>query len=463
MNNHGITRRGLLVGAGAGLAAGVPLGWLGLKGFQALDHGGPAVASSTRPPEYGMPGRYPGRVIEVRARDAVNPKNEINGAAVHRLVGRGLCELTGAGHPEDAWRSFFEPGDVVGIKVNPVGRKRTPRETGSHRPETGSISSFEVVLEVVAGLKSAGVPAKNIIVFERYADEFRQTGYEALMRTRPMDGVHWYAASSGYSDHQLSLDGDAGGDRHVVGYDRDVFVSMGFAAPQHSARDERRFRSHLSLVVSQMVNKFITIPCLKDHRSAGVTLALKNMSHGMNNNVARSHVGTLYRPGGLTSTPNQCGTFIPTAVAQEPIRKKATLHILDGLIGVYEGGPGSWNATWATWRRQSLLFATDPVAMDVVGWDIIDTKRAQEGWLPVSRMGNVQGVPAVSLSPRLAAQAALGTPEAAALALARHQERLGHLHGGEFDRRQPEHIFLAGLLGLGRWDAREIEHRAVWV
>src|SRR5213078_3263313 len=141
---------------------------------------------------------------------------------------------------------------------------------------------------------------------------------------------------------------------------------------------DRRFRSHLSNIVTRMVNKIITIPCLKDHRSAGVTLSIKNMSHGMNNNVARSHLAGLYRLGNHTSGPNQCNTFIPAAVLQPALRQKATLHILDGLIGVYEGGPGAWNRTWATWRHKGLFFATDPVALDLVGWDVIDAKRARE-------------------------------------------------------------------------------------
>src|SRR5207244_55036 len=122
------------------------------------------------------------------------------------------------------------------------------------------------------------------------------------------------------------------------------------------------------------VNKIITIPVLKDHRTGGVTLTLKNLSHGMNNNVCRSHIGHTYeRRDGSKTFANQCGTFIPLAAGQQPLREKAVLHIMDGLIGVYEGGPGSWNYTWGTWRRDSLFFATDPVALDHVGWDIIDT------------------------------------------------------------------------------------------
>jgi hypothetical protein len=374
------------------------------------------------------------------------------------MMARGMCDLTGANHPDEAWRRFFQRDDVVGIKVNPVGR-------GSHRRGTvESISSPAVLLEVVANLKNVGIPARNIIVFERYAAEFREAGYESVMRTRPMDGVHWYASAHAYDESQLSIDGQnpsQNRDPHVVGYDPDVFVSMGFASPHHSSRDDRRFRSHLSAIVTRMVNKIITIPCLKDHRSAGVTLALKNMSHGMNNNVARSHISGIYRLDGSQSGPNQCNTFIPTAVAQDPLRKKAALHIMDGLIGVYEGGPGAWNRTWATWRRQSMFFATDPVAMDHVGWDIIDAKRALEGWQPVARMGLLHRTPGVTLSPRLAALAAMGTPETGVLAAAEHHSVPNGQGSEVFDRRQPEHVVLAGLLGLGRFDARQIEHRVV--
>jgi uncharacterized protein (DUF362 family) len=208
-----------------------------------------------------------------------------------------------------------------------------------------------------------------------------------------------------------------------------------------------------------MVNKIITLPVLKDHRSAGVTLALKNMSHGFNNNVARSHLTNMERLNGAIASPNQCDTFIPTAAGQMAIRQKATLHILDGLIGVYEGGPGCWNKTWGTWRRKSLFFATDPVALDHVGWDIIDAKRAEEGWQPVAQMGQLQQVPAVALSGRLAALAARGVPHN--LATAAVSQHAPGIQIEQFDRRQPEHIPLAGLHGLGVFDARGIEHRVI--
>ena len=209
-----------------------------------------------------------------------------------------------------------------------------------------------------------------------------------------------------------------------------------------------------------MINKMITIPNLKDHKSAGVTIALKNMSHGMNNNVARSHIGAVYRRDGAVSGPNQCNTFIPTAINQRPLLEKATLHICDGLIGVYEGGPGNWNRSWGYWLRKSMFFATDPVALDHVGWDIIDRKRAELGWLPVGQMGRVQGQPSVRVTPNQAV-VALTTPPWGTAAVLLEQQRLQRMASEPFDRRQPEHVMLAGLLGLGRFDARDIEHRVV--
>src|SRR5205823_1787690 len=177
---------------------------------------------------------------------------------------------------------------------------------------------------------------------------------------------------------------------------------------------------------------------------------------------ARSHVRDIYLRDGTTSFPNQCNTFIPTAVNQAPLKEKATLHIMDGLIGVYEGGPGSWNRTWATWRHKSLFFATDPVAMDRVGWDIIDAKRLREGWPTVAQMG----LHTLATGRRTAAGILpLGSPQVpAAMVLAAAADNwVGGQASESFDRRQPEHVVLAGTIGLGVFDSSRIDHRTVMI
>jgi hypothetical protein len=315
-------------------------------------------------------------------------------------------------------------------------------------------------------LKSAGVRASDIIVFERYANEFVEAGYEKLMREPPMAGTRWFASSAGYSSGQVEITGLDGPrsafppelTRHVIGYDPLVFTEMDFDAPEHDAKDDRRFRSHLSAIVTRMVEKIINVPCLKDHRSAGITGALKNMSHGMNNNVARSHVPG-YRPSGSKHDNNRCDIFIPRAVNQKPLKEKAALHILDGLIGVYEGGPGSWNRTWGTWHHRGIFFATDPVAMDRVCWRILDAKRREVGLPAVADMGLQHHD---NLKVKLATELA-GCAPAGPLERLNVQQCKLVIEAGRatevFRLRQPEHIAIAGQMGLGTFDWDSIHHR----
>ena len=121
----------------------------------------------------GAPGLYPGRVVEVK-NPAMIRQGVRNHPAIKATLDKGLKELTGAPHAVDAWKTFFEPGDVVGIKVVPNGQPY------AH-------SSFELVLEVIEGLKSAGVKTKDIFVYDRYRGEFMGAGYHKIL---PSD-IRW--------------------------------------------------------------------------------------------------------------------------------------------------------------------------------------------------------------------------------------------------------------------------------
>jgi hypothetical protein len=211
----------------------------------------------------------------------------------------------------------------------------------------------------------------------------------------------------------------------VAGYDRDEFVEMNLIHHGHDPKDDRNLRSHLGLLITKRVNKLVMLPVLKDHGSAGVTGALKNMSHGSVNNVARSH-----------STPdtNACNQFIPEVVSHPILRKKCVLQIMDGIRGIFQKGPFGKNPEFA-WEYNALLLATDPVAMDHVEWRIIDEKRKEKSLPPVAGTGRL------ALDP-------LGTEG--------------------FDVRQPQHIALAANLGLGIFDFKSplgrrqsIDHRVV--
>ena len=162
----------------------------------------------------GMPGPYPGRVIEVQHSGSVTD-GQRNRAAVKMMIQRGMQQLVPESETAvDAWRSFFQLGDRVGIKVVPVGMVAKPGADTSvlgpvvdlRRP--GPISSYEVVTEVVESLVAAGVRRNDILVFERFRIGFIRAGYTAMLP----EGVHWECSSAtGYDAAQLELDGQIRG------------------------------------------------------------------------------------------------------------------------------------------------------------------------------------------------------------------------------------------------------------
>jgi Domain of unknown function (DUF362) len=356
----------------------------------------------------GVPGPYQGRVVEVR-NPAMIRRGRKDRAAIKATLDRGLTALTGTDHPVEAWRTFVQPGEAVGIKVVPNGYP------GAH-------SSYELVLEVIDGLKYAGIKLKDMVVFDRYGLEFGDARYKEILPAGVANGGLTPVA---WDPGQLAIKFDTGDP--IAGYDPDEFVQLTLVGRGQDPKDDRCYRSHLGRIVTKRLDKIILLPCLKDHHAAGATGALKNMSHGLVNNVFRSH-----------SSPSSIAmvAFIPAVVNHPIIRRKCVLHIMDGIRGVWEGGPFGKNPEWL-FEYNALLFATDPVAMDHVEWDILDAQRKR------------MGVPGVGAVGRLAADPF-------------KQEG--------YDIRQPQYIAVAGHLGLGTFDYKaptgrrnSVDHRVLSV
>ncbi len=343
---------------------------------------GAQVSSKAAPSKLAMPGLYRGRVVEVE-----HPGSIVNGVfqgeAIHRMMFRGMTALTGAPDVRSAWGQLFEPGDVVGVKLNPVG---SPNVIGSR----------EVLHEIVFGLKSAGVKAQDIVVYDRYRAQFVGAGFDKWLP----EGVRWMSAAEDYERVQQGIEG----------YDPDHYVDFPVTLPEYDLSNLTARRSYAAKFITKEVNKLVNVALLKDHQSAGVTLALKNLSHGLVNNVNRSH---------STRTLNVCGAFIPAVVSMPAIRNKAVLHILDGVKALYHGGPGA--RPQFVWEHKRMWFATDPVALDRVGWRELDRKRAAVGMKPIA------------------------------------EDRADQF--STYLNRQPEHVEIAGALGLGEWNESKIDLR----
>jgi len=351
----------------------------------------PAFASSTfgksKRTKWSMPGLYPGRVISVH-----DPRSMVAGKyqrePVQEMIRRGMKELTGAPDWVAAWRTFVEPGEVVGVKLNP-----------SSIPWV--ISAPEVVQEIIAGIEAAGIPRKDIVVYDRYKTMFLKAGYDKWVP----EGVRSSWATDYVDNVQQRMDG----------YDPDHWMDMQLTLPGFSFENEHARRSYASNFVAREVDKLVNLCLLKHHQSAGITNALKNLSHGLVNNVNRSHSSPML---------NACGAFIPASVSIPVVRDKTVLHICDAVQALYHGGPVMKEAARKfVWEHKRMYFSTDPVAMDKIGWEELDRKRVAEGMKP--------------------------------LAEAPKDEFSG------FVRMQPEHVDIAGALGLGVADRGKIELREI--
>lgn len=342
-------------------------------------------SKAAAPSKLGIPGPFPGRVAAVEHSGSIVARR-YQREAVRAMLDRGMMELTGAPSPQEAWRFFFQPGDVVGLKLNPVGRPAV-------------ISSPEVVQEIINGIRSAGIPANDIVAYDRYRREFIEAGFDKWLP----EGVRWTYGSGQVDALQLDMDM----------YDPDHYVEMPLVLPRANASNPHHRRSYLARFITKDVNKLVNLCLLKHHQSAGVTIALKNLSHGLVNNVSRSH---------SSSTLNTCGTFIPNIVDHRIIRQKNVLNILDAVLAAYHGGPGGKVQKYA-WEHKTMYFATDPVALDKTGWKVIDAKRAEVGMLPI----------------------ATAKPDA----------------DSTFLNMQVEHIEIAGALGLGTFADDKINVRRV--
>ena len=285
----------------------------------------------------GMPGPYPGRVVAVKSDKSVDTSTgAANDAVVREMMAQGMRTLTGAGTTPEAWRRFFTPADVVGIKVNCGGYPHC-------------VSAYEIVAETVRQLMGIGVPVSQIYLYERFQNQLDEVNYSPHLP----GGLQIVAAERANRNTDNS------------GYDPETYLEA-------TLFGEEDTRSNMMRLVSKRLTKIINIPNMKDHGATGVTGCLKNIAYGSFSNVARTH------QRGKSHTYSVVGTL----ASIEPLRSRTVLQIMDGLRGVWHAGPFARTTKYVFYPRQ-IMFGTDPVAIDRLLLDIIENKRREQGVLSI--------------------------------------------------------------------------------
>jgi uncharacterized protein (DUF362 family) len=251
-----------------------------------------------------------GRVVQIGHAQMTKNDRPVQEIA-EQMLSRGMTEFTGKKKPEDAWASLFNANDLVGIKINCLGKPKMS-------------TTPEVVKAIIAGLKSAGVKEERIVVFDLFGSHMTMSRFRlqtSEQGVRYISNKHW-------------------------GY-------------------EEEWRNHPSGKVKftkilLKADKIISVPVIKDHALSGVTCALKNMAFGTIINPSAHHRGG-------------CNPGVPNIYNLSPIKDKVALIVCDAAFMQYDGGPQSKPS--ARLPMNTLFLTQDPVAMDTLAWEHIDTHR----------------------------------------------------------------------------------------
>lgn len=248
--------------------------------------------------------------------------HDVKKSIVTGFLDRAMMTVTGAASPAAAWRSLFNPREKVGIKLSCLPGKPLSSSPG-------------VVMAIVDGLRSAGVKAKNITIWERTRRELESAGFKP---TR--SGVHIIGTDQ-YS---------------YGGYSRDIEIS-GSVGTCFSR-------------VMEKVDALISVPVLKDHDIAGVSIGMKNF------------YGAIHNPNKFHG--NRCDPYVADLCGHRFIKDKWRLTVCDATRVQVNNGPAFFPRY--AWEYGGLLVSRDPVALDFMGWEIIEARRKELGMKPLKAL-----------------------------------------------------------------------------
>lgn len=259
----------------------------------------------------------PGKSRVAIARDAMlrDEGAGVDSSRVLSLLDRSMQAVFDRDNPLEPWKKLVQPGQKVGLKVNALGGR-------------GLSSNLQLIDAICERLQGTGIKASDIIIWDCDTEELERVGF--------------HISTSGNRIQCYGTD--------RVDYEEEL-VTYGSVG------------SRVSRIMTQRCDLLINVPVLKDHDGAGVTIALKNM-YGVIHNPNKYH-------------PNGCNPYVADVNMLPEVRTKMRLTICDATTASYEGGPG-YKPQYA-WQENALLVSQDPVALDQIGWQIIERKRAEKG------------------------------------------------------------------------------------
>ncbi len=277
-------------------------------------------------------------------------EGQVQPAVVRRMVDSLVLAVTGRSSVASAWGSLVQPQDRVGIKVAATGQA----VSGTHPA---------VVQAVVDGLRSAGVPAEQILVWDRRRADMRAAGYDRLTGCRVLSTDR----DGGYDPEAVVTGAVLGtlihGDLHFV------------AARDAEGGGQTSSESHISRILTGKVDKVIHLPALTDSVHTGVAGAFSGMTLDNLDNWRR-----------FGRAPHFGDPYLVELYADPRLTGKVVLTLLDALRPQYAGGP--FPEAQYTIPYGALFVSRDPVALDATGLRLLDEYRTRAKLPPIAEVAH---------------------------------------------------------------------------
>jgi uncharacterized protein (DUF362 family) len=254
------------------------------------------------------------RVIIARSDKLIRVNHQLAKENAAPFLDRAVAKLTGHSTPALAWKSLFSPGEKIGIKLSCL-------------PGKPLSSSYGLVMAIVDSLRSSGIAARDIYIWERTGRELERAGFRVGQPGVRIVGTDSFSHGDGYSD-AIEFAGSVG----------------------------TRFSR-----IMEHVDALINVPVLKDHDLSGVSISMKNF------------YGAIYNPNKFHR--NNCDPYIAELCTHPLIKRKQRLIVCDASRVQVNNGPAFYPRY--AWEYGGILVSRDPVALDYLGWRIIEARRKE--------------------------------------------------------------------------------------
>jgi uncharacterized protein (DUF362 family) len=262
----------------------------------------------------------PSKVVQTHHAGVWSDKTLVPGV-LRQMLDASITKLTGLNDARSAWAALFRPGERIAIKVNAFSNSII----WTHVP---------LVTEVTNSLQEAGIPAKNITIYDYRTVELTRAGFT------------------------VNVDGPG---VRCTGIDGNI------------EKDETKVMSKKINLGSVLKNcdALINMPVLKSHMLSGISFAMKN------------HFGSIFYPDLLHSYDMK---EIAALNALVEIKDRTRLIIGDALAANlrYANSFPYWREDWI---GDSIFMSFDPVAHDTMGLKLLVSELEKDGGNGASLIG----------------------------------------------------------------------------